>query len=193
MTGHDDVPTVLLADDETPLLEMYELFLGEAHDVITAADGDEVLEHVDESIDVVILDRRMPRVAGDEALATLRERGYEMPVAMVSAVAPDSDIIEMSLDAYLTKPLDSEELQTLVELLVARQDIDEHSRNFLRLASKKAALEASGRVNSDDSDIKDLYRQIETARTEMAGDLSGIVPSGSAEIPGSVDISSAIE
>ncbi len=191
MTGH--VPTVLVADDETPLVEMYELFLREEYDVITATDGDAVLELVDDSVDAVVLDRRMPTMSGDETLTTLRERGYEVPVGLVSAVSPDTDIIELPLDAYLTKPADSEDLQKLVELLLSRRDIDEQSRTFLRLASKKAALEATDRVAANAPGIEDLHRQMETARTETLEELSGALPGDSDELPGSVDARSVIE
>lgn len=47
---------------------------------------------MDESIDVVVLDRNMAGSSGDEFLARLRVDDAEAPVAMVTAVFPDFGI-----------------------------------------------------------------------------------------------------
>lgn len=45
--------------------------------------GADVLDLVDESVDVAILDRRMPGTTGDEILEDTRTVGYQFPVAML--------------------------------------------------------------------------------------------------------------
>lgn len=180
MTDRGDVPTVLLVDDQSALVEMYGLFLGDEYDVVTATDGEEMLERIDESIDAVVLDRRMPGMTGDEALVTLRERGYGIPIAMISAVHPGSDIVGLPLDAYLTKPVDRERLRKLAELLVARRGIDGRPRSLLRLASKKAALETAGYGSADGSAIKELGRRMDAVRAEMGDGSEHAASSGPA-------------
>jgi DNA-binding response OmpR family regulator len=115
----DDNPTVLVVDDDHDVADAYDFWLSERYDVRTAGDGEEALEAVCESIDAVLLDRRMPTLSGDEALVELRDRGCDVPVAMVSAVDPSYDEADLPCDAYLTKPVTRIELLEAVEALLA--------------------------------------------------------------------------
>jgi len=60
---------------------------------------------MDDEVDAVLLDRRMPDVHGDEVLARLREEGCDCPVIMTTAVDPGMDILEMDFEDYLCKPV----------------------------------------------------------------------------------------
>ncbi|MFC6826493.1 response regulator [Halopelagius fulvigenes] len=123
MTG--DRPTVLVVEDEETVVEAYALWLSDTADVRTATDGEEALELVDDDVDAVLLDRRMPDLSGDETLAKIRERGYDCRVAMVTAVDPGVEATEGSFDAYLTKPVTREEIvDTVTELLELVRDDD---------------------------------------------------------------------
>jgi DNA-binding response OmpR family regulator len=157
--------TVLVADDEAALVDLYREFLADEYDVRTATDGTEALEQVDDAVDVVLLDRRMPDRSGDEVLSELRNRGLDCMVAMLTAVEPDTDIVEMPFDDYRVKPLDRSELLGLVELLVERATYDERSREFFRLASKKAALEVAD--NDDTDEYARLLERMADVRAEM--------------------------
>jgi DNA-binding response OmpR family regulator len=112
----------------------------EEYEVRTATGGPEALDLVDEEVDVALLDRRMPRMSGDELLDKLRERGIEAKVAMLTAVDPDVDIVDMPFDDYRTKPVAAAELRGLVRTLLLRASYDERCQEFFQLASKKAAL-----------------------------------------------------
>jgi CheY-like chemotaxis protein len=63
-----DEGTVLVVDDEPQLAELYSMQLAEEYEVRTATGGPEALDLVDEEVDVALLDRRMPRMSGDELL-----------------------------------------------------------------------------------------------------------------------------
>lgn len=115
----DDRPTVLVVDDDRDVAEAYQFWLSEQYDVRTAGDGREALEAVDDSVDAVLLDRRMPTLSGDEALAEMRDRGVDVPVAMVSAVDPSYDGSDLPSDAYLTKPVTRVELLETVATLLS--------------------------------------------------------------------------
>lgn len=138
-----DRPTVLVVEDDRPLLTVYERWLEDSYDVRTAASGSEALEALDDVVDVVLLDRRMPGMSGDEVLDRIRQRVPHCKVAIVSAVEPDFDVITMGFDAYLTKPVKREELSDLVERLLARTAFAELEREFYGLVSKQAALESA--------------------------------------------------
>jgi DNA-binding response OmpR family regulator len=149
MTTTDDAK-VLIVDDEEELAHLYETFLESAYDVVTATSGNEGLEKVDDSIDVVLLDRRMPEMSGDEVLAKLAERGIDIQIAMLTAVEPERDIVDLPFDEYKTKPVTRDELHALVQVLLERATYDKHSQEFFSLAVKKATLEAVNEHGSEE-------------------------------------------
>ncbi|WP_248897581.1 response regulator [Haloplanus halobius] len=135
-------PSVLIVEDETELAELFAQWLSEEYDVRVATSGEEALEEVDEDIDVVLLDRLMPGISGDEVLETIRERDLSVRVAMVTAVEPDFDVLEMGFDDYVVKPLFREDLQRLVSGLLERDEYDQQLAEMFATASKLAALES---------------------------------------------------
>ncbi|MGQ4556233.1 HalX domain-containing protein [Halobellus sp. GM3] len=137
-----DSPLVLVVEDEPDLADLYATWLRDEYRVRTAYGGREALEELDDEVDVVLLDRRMPDLSGDEALEGIRERGVDCRVAMVTAVEPDFDIVEMGFDDYLVKPVSREALKETVENLLLRNTYDEGIQELFSLASKKALLEA---------------------------------------------------
>ena len=142
MNMGDDSSGVLVVDDEQRLADLFALWLDDEWDVSVAYDGQECLEKLDDSIGVVLLDRRMPGLSGDEVLEEIRDRNANVRVVMVTAVDPDFDIVEMGFDDYIVKPVDKEDLVGIVEKMQSRAEYDENIRRYYRLASKKALLEA---------------------------------------------------
>jgi DNA-binding response OmpR family regulator len=111
-TGPDT--TVLFVDDEPDLLELYEVLCGTEHDVLTAESGEEALEKFGPHVDLALLDRRMPGMVGEEVIRELRDRGYETPVGIVSAVEPETEP-GVEHDVYLTKRVDRSELLAAID------------------------------------------------------------------------------
>lgn len=101
--------TVLFVDDESDLLELYEVLCGTEHEVLTATSGEEALETFGPHVDVVFLDRRMPGMLGEEVVRELRDRGYGTPLCLLSAVEPETEP-GVAYEEYLTKPVDRETL-----------------------------------------------------------------------------------
>ncbi|WP_435075670.1 response regulator [Halorubrum sp. HHNYT27] len=135
--------TILVVDDEQGLADLYALYLEEDYTIRIAYGGQEALRIIDDDVDAVLLDRRMPGISGDEVLATLRERGYDQPVAMLTAVDPGEEIIGLDIDEYFVKPIYEEQLREAAEALLARRRYDEEFREYFAAISKKAALDAS--------------------------------------------------
>jgi DNA-binding response OmpR family regulator len=184
MTRDPDA-TVLAVDDEPDLAELYRVYLDPAYDVRIATGGEEALDAMDETVDVVLLDRRMPDMSGHEVLDAIRGEGYDARVAMLTAVEPDVDIVEMPFDDYKTKPVTKEDLLTLVEVLLHRAAFDERSQEFFALASKKAALEAAGTTNTDE--YEELIERMESVRIEVDDTLDHLSARDAfVEVPGEV-------
>ncbi len=127
-------PTVLVVEDETELADLYTDYLSDQYEVRTAYSGEEALDIVDDSVDVVLLDRRMPVVSGNEVLAAIEEDNVQSRVAMVTAVNPDFDIIDLRIDDYLVKPVTRQEVLDTVDRLLT---IDEYNQRVQALTSKK--------------------------------------------------------
>jgi DNA-binding response OmpR family regulator len=174
--GPSERATVLIVEDEPGLADLYAAWLADEYETETAYSGPAGLERVDDDVDVVILDRRMPELSGDEVLDRLRERGYGGTVAMVTGVDPDVDIVEMGFDDYLVKPVSQADLLELVERLVARERYSEDVRELFALASKRAALRArmpDERLEDSDeySRLVEECRELKARVDEQVADL----------------------
>lgn len=118
--------TILVADDsETILLLMRTRLEMAGHTVETAADGQEVLDHISNGVvpDMLLLDAMMPRKSGIDALRELRTAGWEVPALIVSAHqnAGDADApTDLNIEAFVTKPIDFDRLLETIDELTAQ-------------------------------------------------------------------------
>lgn len=169
----NDEAVVLIVEDETDLARTYQKVLETSYIVRVATSGEEGLKLADNDVDVVLLDRRMPGMSGDKMLAKLVERGITAKVAMLTAVEPDRDIVDMPFDDYITKPVDHNELLALVDVLLKRATYDERSQEFFRLAAKKATLETAGEEDSTEykritNRLSELQREVDSTLDKMS-------------------------
>jgi len=142
MVTDDQDATVLVVEDEPEVADSYASQLESRYETLVAYDGKRALDLVDETVDVILLDRRMPGITGDEVLDTIRGDGLDCQIVMVSAVDPDFDIIEMPFDEYITKPIDRAKLLDVVDRQLDVADSDESVAEFLEIQSKLDVLEA---------------------------------------------------
>jgi DNA-binding response OmpR family regulator len=171
--------TVLVVDDEADLTDLYADYLDAEYDVRRAYGGEEALDEMNEAIDVVLLDRRMPVTSGDEVLAAIEERGYDCQVAMVTAVDPDFDILDLGCDDYVVKPVSKDALNEIVERMLK---IDEYNERFQELTAKKLKrnllevektsreLEQSEVFEALQDDIRSLQAEIEDIADDIGSD-----------------------
>jgi len=162
-------PLVLVVEDEPDLADLYAAWLGDEYRVRTAYGGHEALDQLDEAddeVDAILLDRRMPGLSGDEVLTAVRDRGINCRVAMVTAVEPDFDILEMGFDDYLVKPVTSDTLRDTVEGLLRRGEYDTEVQELFSLTSKKAMLESEKSASdlADNEEYQELTDRIAELR-----------------------------
>ncbi|QLD87521.1 response regulator [Natronomonas salina] len=176
MDEGDEKPTILVVEDERALIELYVRWLEGDYDVRTAEGGEQALEELDEDVDVVLLDRLMPGMSGDEVLSELRERTTDCKVAMVTAVEPDFDVITMGFDDYLTKPVERDELLETVQRLLSRTEFAGLEQELYALASKQAALRSSKPEEElrESEEFAELESRIADLRTELDAALPGM-------------------
>ena len=176
MTDHN---RVLIVDDEPDLADLYASWLHEEYAVETAYDGTGALDVLDESVDVVLLDRRMPGMSGDAVLEWIRDRGLGCRVAMITAVDPDFDILELGFDAYVTKPVAAPELADVTERLIRRSEYTDTLQELFAklstretLAAEKPAfeLDADERYRKLEAEVEALREESEAHMSELDGE-----------------------
>lgn len=106
-------PTVLFVDDEAELVDLYEAFVGPEYTAITAVGGEEALAAFGPTVDLVFIDRRMPKLSGEAVVQKLRDRGHQTPVVFMSAVDPEAEP-SVEHEAYLTKPVSRDQIQRII-------------------------------------------------------------------------------
>jgi DNA-binding NtrC family response regulator len=121
------IAKVLLVDDEVPFVEAISKRLSKRNlDVSPAFSGAEALEKLgkEKSIEVVILDVKMPGMDGIETLREIKSRFPLVEVVMLTGHATVETAIEgMKLGAYdyLMKPCEMDILMTKVADAAARK------------------------------------------------------------------------
>jgi len=169
----EESPLILVVEDEPDLADLYAAWLGGDYRVRTAYGGREALDALEAGIDAMLLDRRMPGLSGDEVLDEVRDRGIDCSVAMVTAVEPDFDIIEMGFDDYLVKPVSKESLRETVESLLERNEYDDGVQELFSIASKKAVLEAEKR--QAELEESEEYQRLDERHGELQAELDTTV------------------
>lgn len=172
----NDSSVVLVVDDERYLAEFYTKVLGEQHEVRTAYRGKEALEKYGPDVDVVLLDRRMPDLPGKEVLDRLAEQPGDCRVAMVTAVEPEPEVVNMEFDDYLLKPVREQQLHETVEQLLALTTYDERLQEYHALTAKRAVLtiaksEKSLAKNEEYKSLEARIEEIETEFEQLRGEL----------------------
>ena len=161
--------TVLVVDDERDVADAYAAQLEDEYIVSTAYSGREALDKIDASVDVVLLDRRMPGISGDEVLEHIRDRRLACRVAMVTAVDPDFDIIDMPFDDYVIKPVSREDLYATIDRLLTCSAYERNLQQYYSLTAKRAAL-ASNKPEAElaeSEEFQELENRLEAIREKL--------------------------
>ncbi len=117
---------VLMAEDEIDVLTvMSKSIARHGYEVVTASNGEEAWEKIQqESPDVILLDINMPLKNGFEVLKLLRENPSSdkwQPVIIISARSELSDMqksYNLEADHYITKPCQMDDILKSIRLMV---------------------------------------------------------------------------
>lgn len=149
---------VLVVEDEEELADLWEYWLegfyGDEVSIYTThtlAEATATLESLT-ALDLAILDRQLPDGTGDDLLAPVKER-FDAVTVMITAVPPESDLINLQVDDYIVKPIDEESLFerfSLLEKLDAANVLSHYSD-----ARKASLLEH----HLDDPESDPLFRR----------------------------------
>lgn len=101
---------IIVADDDSlvcdAVVQILEMF---GHKAIGVRSGRELLNRVDESFDVILLDIHMPEVNGFEAIEELNRRGYDIPIVLITGSGSMADAVKainMGVYDFICKPIE---------------------------------------------------------------------------------------
>jgi len=116
--------TVLITDDESALLELYDIeFRRAGYAVKTALSAREALDIVNrEPVDCVVMDIRLPGENGLDAVSEIRRKNRDLPIVLNTAYGSHkSDFHSWLADAYIVKSPDVSELIHTVNQILGGQ------------------------------------------------------------------------
>jgi len=121
---------ILVVEDEAKVARaLKEGLEGEHYDVVVAKTGEEGFFRVNaEMFDLLVLDLMLPGRDGIEILTTLRKRGVQTPVLILTAKDAVEDRVlglDSGADDYLVKPFAFPELLARIRALLRRGRIDQ--------------------------------------------------------------------
>jgi len=166
-------PTVLVVDDEEDIADIYTLQLQDRYTVRTEYGGPAAVDAVDDDVDVVLLDRRMPELSGNEVLERIRADGYDGRVIMVTAIDPEFDIIEMPFDDYLCKPVDKATLVEAIEQQLTAKQYGETVSELFRATSKLTVLE--NEMSHEELEASAEYQRLKESTEAMRADAESLM------------------
>lgn len=116
---------LLLVEDEPSLvLALTDRLEAEGYRVTAVGDGDVALAEASAgTFDLILLDGMLPGRDGYDVCRTLRQRGLDTPILMLSARGQVVDRVvglQLGADDYLTKPFDVSELLARIDALLRR-------------------------------------------------------------------------
>ncbi len=120
---------VLYVEDDKETRDALQNFLKRrCAKVLCAADGETGFDMFLESKpDIVIADLLLPGISGLEMIKNIRDTGSKVPVLITSTVSELKTIlsaVELNIDSYLIKPIETEELEEKLEVTASRLESD---------------------------------------------------------------------
>lgn len=122
---------VLVVDDEDEIREICKYHLGKAgYTVIEAEDGEKAIERMSEGnnsheIDTVIIDIKMPKINGIEAISYFKKDFPTLPLIVITGIADTklkNDLLEKGVKEFLLKPVEKEKLLKVVKKAVSERE-----------------------------------------------------------------------
>jgi DNA-binding response OmpR family regulator len=115
---------LIIEDDAAILRGLKDNLEEEAHEVLTARDGEAGYRSLrEQEPDLVILDVMLPKLGGFELCRKARSEGVRTPILMLTARGEEADRVfglELGADDYVTKPFSVRELLARVRVLLRR-------------------------------------------------------------------------
>lgn len=182
-------PSILIVDDDRPHRAMLcALIGGWGYAIHEADDGSTAVAAVDgRPFDVVLMDIRMLRMSGIEALDSIRKINPAIPVILMTAYSSVETAVEALKKGaydYLTKPLDFDKLRATLERASEHRRLCEENR--LLRARIDARFDPGRIIGRSASMVRLLETVAQVAPSEATVLISGESGTGKELIAGAV-------
>jgi DNA-binding response OmpR family regulator len=126
---------ILLLEDEMMLNNAIKEYLSSIGHLVTSfTDGQDVLDNVDTSYDLLILDVNVPTINGFDILDTLNKKNTFVPTIFITALIDIEDITkayDLGCREYIKKPFHLEELGIKINQILKK---DKQSTSHMKLS-----------------------------------------------------------
>lgn len=156
---------ILLIDDEKKICEFVKAYLDkEGYKTDVAYNGNDAINYLDKNqYDIVLLDRMLPDISGEEICNYIRNNCKFMNVAviMLSAKTEDDDRIEgfeLGCDDYICKPFNVKELILRIKSVLKRSHDLENN--------EKVKFKNQIEINTKTHEVKVRGKSVDLTNTE---------------------------
>jgi DNA-binding response OmpR family regulator len=170
------MPRILIVDDEPEMVRgLEDNFRFEGYQTLSALNGrDGLALALREIPDLILLDIMMPGMSGWDVLKTLRQKGLDTPVIILTARGEEVDRVlglELGADDYVTKPFSLRELLARVRAVLrrpgARQRFEEYAFGDVRIRPRSRQVFRAGQEVRLTRKEFDLLRYLVEHRGEV--------------------------
>ncbi len=186
--------TVLIVDDdEAHRMMLLTLLEGWGYQVFEADDGSTAVDRVrEQAFDLVLMDNRMLKVSGLEALEQIKNLNSAIPVIIMTAYST----IELAVEAirkgaydYITKPLDFDKLKLIIPRAMEHVQLREENRQLRERMDGQ--FDNRNMIGSSPAMVRLLETVSQVAPTEATVQISGESGTGKELVAGAIHFNSA--
>jgi two-component system, NtrC family, response regulator HydG len=190
----NDINTVLVVDDDAAHRTMLRTLLtGWGYRVSEADDGARAIAAVQEqAFDLILMDIRMIKVSGLEALGEIKNFNPAIPVIIMTAYSSVETAVEAMKNGaydYLTKPLDFDELRLIMERAMDHRHLREENRQLRETLGTQ--FDTRNLIGKSPAMLRLLEAVAQVAPTEATVLITGESGTGKEMIAGAIHFNSS--
>ncbi len=183
---------LIVDDDRTHRIMLQTLFAGWGYSTVEADDGDTAIEKVrKQPFDLILMDVRMIRVSGLEALTKIKALNPAIPIIIMTAYSSVESAVEALKNGaydYLTKPLNFDELRFTMERAMEHKQLSEENR--LLRESLSSRFDRQNIIGRSEAIVKLMETVAQVAPSDATVLLTGESGTGKELIAGSIHFNS---
>ena len=134
--------TILVVDDDKSVIDSFDVMLSDNYNIVSANTGEDALDLIQEqSVDLILLDIRLPGIDGMEVLKQIKELDPQIEIIMITAVKTVKNAVQaIKLGAcdYIVKPFDIHEVKHVISKTLRKRQL-EREVGYLRTEARKPA------------------------------------------------------
>ncbi len=155
---------ILVVDDEKDIVDILKYNLEKEHEfeVLTAYNGKEALELVENHPDLILLDIMMPELNGFEVCKQLKQNPATAKIPVIFLTAKENEIdeilgLELGADDYIHKPLSPRKVIARVKSVIRRSNVEAERNTKLDEIIKFKNLEVDSVTHSVKINKKEIF------------------------------------